>query len=110
MSVGIQFLLLIAAVVAGGLIVDLLNSFNQRNIIKILLAFSGGFLLAIAFVHFLPELYHDHSEKIGIYVLIGFLVQLSWNIFRAGLSTGTFIYTTSTASPGACSFRFRSTR
>ncbi len=88
MSVGIQFLLLIAAVVAGGLIVDLLNSFNQRNIIKILLAFSGGFLLAIAFVHFLPELYHDHSEKIGIYVLIGFLVQLFLEYFSGGIEHG----------------------
>ena len=88
MSIVNQFFLLIAAVVAGGLIVDFLNSFNQKKIIKMLLAFSGGFLLAIAFVHFLPELYHDHSEKIGIYVLIGFLVQLFLEYFSGGIEHG----------------------
>lgn len=88
MSVLLQISLLIAAVIVGGVIVDLLSSFNQKKIIKMLLAFSGGFLLAIAFLHFLPELYHDHSEKIGIYVLIGFLVQLFLEYFSGGIEHG----------------------
>lgn len=77
-----------AAVVAGGLIVAILTSLNQKKIIKILLAFSGGFLLAIAFAHFLPELYHEHTEKIGIYVLLGFLVQLFLEYFSGGIEHG----------------------
>lgn len=88
MSVLLQISLLIAAVIVGGAIVDLLSSFNQKKIIKMLLAFSGGFLLAIAFLHFLPELYHDHSEKIGIYVLLGFLVQLFLEYFSGGIEHG----------------------
>jgi zinc transporter ZupT len=88
MSILLQIFLLIAAVITGGAIVDLLSAFNQKKIIKILLAFSGGFLLAIAFVHFLPELYHEHSEKIGIYVLIGFLVQLFLEYFSGGIEHG----------------------
>ncbi|MFN5417322.1 MAG: ZIP family metal transporter [Flavobacteriia bacterium] len=88
MSVLLQISLLIAAVIVGGVIVDLLSSFNQKKIIKMLLAFSGGFLLAIAFLHFLPELYHDHSEKIGIYVLLGFLVQLFLEYFSGGIEHG----------------------
>lgn len=88
MSVWFQITLLLAAVVIGGIIVDVLSSFNQKKIIKMLLAFSGGFLLAIAFLHFLPELYHDHSEKIGIYVLIGFLVQLFLEYFSGGIEHG----------------------
>ncbi len=88
MCVWFQITLLLAAVVIGGIIVDVLSSFNQKKIIKMLLAFSGGFLLAIAFLHFLPELYHDHSEKIGIYVLIGFLVQLFLEYFSGGIEHG----------------------
>lgn len=88
MSISFQLVMLMVAVIAGGLIVDFLNSFNQKKIIKMLLAFSGGFLLAIAFVHFLPELYNDHSEKIGIYVLIGFLVQLFLEYFSGGIEHG----------------------
>ncbi|MES2588047.1 MAG: ZIP family metal transporter [Bacteroidota bacterium] len=88
MSILLQIALLISAVVVGGIIVDLLSSFNQKKIIKILLAFSGGFLLAIAFVHFLPELYHDYSEKIGIYVLLGFLIQLFLEYFSGGIEHG----------------------
>jgi zinc transporter ZupT len=88
MNILLQIGLLMSAVVLGGIIVDLLTSLNQKKIIKILLAFSGGFLLAIAFVHFLPELYHDHSEKIGIYVLLGFLVQLFLEYFSGGIEHG----------------------
>lgn len=88
MSVYLQIFLLISAVLAGGLIVELINSFNQKNIIKILLAFSGGFLLAIAFAHFLPELYQDHSSRIGIYVLLGFLIQLFLEYFSGGIEHG----------------------
>jgi zinc transporter ZupT len=88
MNVISQIALLMATVVVGGLIVDFLNSFNQKKVIKMLLAFSGGFLLSIAFVHFLPELYHDHSEKIGMYVLLGFLIQLFLEYFSGGIEHG----------------------
>ncbi len=54
----IQIILLIGAVVIGGSFVSLMNFMNQKKFIKMLLSFSGGFLLAIAFAHFLPELYH----------------------------------------------------
>ena len=35
-------------------------------LIKLLLAFSGGFLLSIAFIHFIPELYEHTSINIGL--------------------------------------------
>jgi zinc transporter ZupT len=52
-----NILLLIFAVFLGGIIVSLMDGLKQKKLIKIMLAFSGGFLLSIAFVHFLPELY-----------------------------------------------------
>lgn len=88
MSVFFQIFLLLAAVAFGGVIVELVSSLKQKNLIKILLAFSGGFLLAIAFAHFLPELYHDHAEQIGVYVLLGFLIQLFLEYFSGGIEHG----------------------
>jgi zinc transporter ZupT len=81
-------LLLIGSVVLGGAIVSYLNATNKNQYIKLALAFSGGFLLAIAFTHFLPELYSENSVSIGVWVLIGFLVQLLLEYFSGGIEHG----------------------
>ena len=67
---------LILSVALGGFFVSYLRQTNKAQIIKLLLAFSGGFLLAIAFTHFIPDLYHETSASIGVYILLGFLIQL----------------------------------
>lgn len=79
---------LLAAVITGGLLVVFLERGNRQQLIKLSLAFSGGFLLAIAFIHFLPELYHDHNTVIGIWVLAGFLVQLLLEYLSGGIEHG----------------------
>ena len=81
-------LFLIVSVVAGGLLVVFLEKKNRQQIIKLSLAFSGGFLLAIAFVHFLPELYHEHTTSIGLWILTGFLIQLFLEYFSGGIEHG----------------------
>ena len=42
---------LLFSVGLGGFLVTYLNQTNKSQIIKLLLAFSGGFLLSIAFTH-----------------------------------------------------------
>ncbi len=83
-----SILALIAAVLLGGLLVIWIDSYKQKNLIKIMLAFSGGFLLAIAFNHFLPELYAAHNNSIGLYVILGFLIQLILEYFSGGIEHG----------------------
>jgi zinc transporter ZupT len=85
----LNIVLLIAAVVLGGAIVSIMDGMKQKQVIKIMLAFSGGFLLSIAFVHFLPELYEsDTPYSIGIFILIGFLIQLFLEYFSGGIEHG----------------------
>lgn len=79
---------LFASVVAGGLLVSVLERKQNDQLIKLTLAFSGGFLLSIAFVHFIPELYETQTARIGIYILIGFLVQLILEFFSGGIEHG----------------------
>lgn len=79
---------LLLSVFIGGLLVIFLERKKQQKLIKLSLAFSGGFLLAIAFIHFLPELYAENNTSIGIWILIGFLVQLFLEYFSGGIEHG----------------------
>ena len=83
--------LLITTVWIAGGIVFLLEERNGKRLIKNSLAFSGGFLVSIAFLHFLPELYHDHANtgiNMGIWIMVGFLVQLILEYFSGGIEHG----------------------
>lgn len=79
---------LIGSVFLGGMLVSLIQRSKNEQIIKLMLAFSGGFLLSIAFIHFIPELYEHSNLNIGIYILIGFLVQLILEFFSGGIEHG----------------------
>ena len=79
---------LVGAVCLGGLLVQILEKKSQKRFIKLSLAFSGGFLLAIAFTHFLPELYRKNELQTGIWILVGFLVQLFLEYFSGGIEHG----------------------
>ncbi len=79
---------LIASVLSGGVIVGYFNATNNSQMIKLALAFSGGFLLAIIFQHLLPDIYHDGAERVGFFILIGFLVQLILEYFSGGIEHG----------------------
>jgi zinc transporter ZupT len=88
MNAGLMILVLMAAVVFGGWIVYALQTNNKNQFVKLALAFSGGFLLAIVFEHLLPELYAENKASIGIYILIGFLIQLILEYFSGGIEHG----------------------
>lgn len=79
---------LIGSVLFGGFLVSWLNKSKNDQIIKLMLAFSGGFLLSIAFIHFIPELYEHSSFNIGAFILIGFLIQLVLEFFSGGIEHG----------------------
>ncbi len=56
--------------------------------IKLLLAFSGAFLLSVAVLHMLPELYMEGGEGIGLWILGGFLLQVVLEFFSRGIEHG----------------------
>ena len=80
--------ILIASVIAGGLGVVFLENINRGNVIKLLLSLSGGFLISIAFIHLIPELYIHNGVEIGYYILLGFLIQLFLEYFSQGIEHG----------------------
>ena len=88
MNIVLVFIGLIASVLIGGLVVTYLKATNKSQFIKLALAFSGGFLLAIIFQHLIPDIYADGKAKMGIFILVGFLVQLVLEYFSGGIEHG----------------------
>lgn len=81
------YLLLIGSVMGAGAAVWILN-IRDRRILKMLLAFSAAFLIGISFIHLLPEIYEEHSVYIGLFILLGFLLQLFLEILTKGAEHG----------------------
>jgi zinc transporter ZupT len=56
--------------------------------LRLLLSFSGAFLLAVVFLHMLPELYAETGHDIGFWILGGFLLQVVLEFFSHGIEHG----------------------
>ncbi|WP_109301304.1 ZIP family metal transporter [Aquimarina sp. AU474] len=84
-----NYILSIAAVFIGSLIVFIFKPSNQKNL-KLLLAFSGAFLLAITIFDLLPEVFEDNhfAKQTGIWIMIGILLQKILEYFSKGAEHG----------------------
>ena len=81
------YFILIASVLAGSLIASFIKS-RKSQFIKMLLTFSGAYLLSIGVFHFIPEIYDSHDHTIGLYIMGGFLLQLILEFFSMGIEHG----------------------
>lgn len=72
----------------GGTAIFLVKS-DKSQLLKLILSFSGAYLFAITVLHLIPDAYHgtDH-EDIGIFILIGFLLQVFLEQFSEGVEHG----------------------
>ena len=80
-------ILLIGVVLFGGILVFLLKE-KVTGSLKYILAYSGAFMLAVAVIHLIPEVYGSGNYRMGIYVLLGFLIQLILEYFSQGIEHG----------------------
>jgi zinc transporter ZupT len=86
MSTG-QYLLLFFAVILGGGIGLYLQRQNRTNL-KVVLAFSGAFLLGITVLHLMPSVYEQQKEQAGLWILLGFFIQLALEQLSTGVEHG----------------------
>jgi zinc transporter ZupT len=93
-----QYIITFFAVIAGFLIALFLKPQKKKNI-KLLLAFSGAFLLSLTVLHLLPELFqeghhhhhegeHEHRLPVGLFIMIGILFQIILEFFSKGAEHG----------------------
>ncbi len=82
-----NFISPIIAVVLGFLLVLVFKPKHNKNL-KLLLAFSGAFLLSITVFHFLPEVYKSVDKPIGVFIMAGILLQIILEFFSKGAEHG----------------------
>lgn len=79
-------LLFLSALCGGGL--ALAGSQRFRSLLPRLLSFSGAYLLAIAALELIPEVFGDADRSVGVWLLIGFFIQLMLEGFSEGVEHG----------------------
>ncbi len=79
-------LALLLSVIVGVLLV--LGLKPHTKIIQLFLSFSGAYLLSITVLHLLPEVYESQQVNIGLYILIGILLQSVLEYFSKGAEHG----------------------
>ena len=82
-----NYVLLFLAVVVGFIIASSLKTKKIQQI-SLYLAFSGAFLLAITVFELLPEVFETPSKSIGVFIMIGILLQIFLEFFSKGAEHG----------------------
>jgi zinc transporter ZupT len=84
----VNYILLILSVLVGALLVFIIKPSNK--IVRLLLAFSGAYLLSVTVLHLLPDVYTINSDDtlIGIFILIGIILQSVLESFSKGAEHG----------------------
>jgi len=82
-----NYLLPLFSVLIGYIIALFLKPKNKTNL-KLLLAFSGSFLLSLTVMHLLPDVYKSDNPNIGIFIMAGILFQIILEFFSKGAEHG----------------------
>ncbi|MBT8267172.1 MAG: ZIP family metal transporter [Bacteroidia bacterium] len=83
-----KYLFPIYAVILGFVIVKLSRNKPLKNV-KLLLAFSGAFLLSLTVFDLLPEVYeHLEGKLTGLFIMLGIFIQIILEFFSKGAEHG----------------------
>ena len=82
-----NYLLPLLSVLIGYITALFLKPKNKTNL-KLLLAFSGAFLLSLTVIHLLPEVYESKNSNIGLFIMLGILFQIVLEFFSKGAEHG----------------------
>ena len=82
-----NYLLPLFSVLIGYIIALFLKPKNKTNL-KLLLAFSGSFLLSLTVMHLLPGVYTVDNHNIGLFIMAGILFQIILEFFSKGAEHG----------------------
>ena len=82
-----NYLLPLIAVILGYILALVIQPKKKSNL-KLLLAFSGSFLLSVTVISLLPEVYETKNTTIGLYIMLGILFQIILEFFSKGAEHG----------------------
>jgi len=96
-----QSYLLPILAVGIGVAIAIVSKQKKNTYTKLLLSFSGAFLLALTLFDLLPEVYeHLEAKATGLYIMCGILLQIILEFFSKGAEHGhVHIHNTETKFP-----------
>jgi len=72
-----------------GILIAILTKNSKKRTTKLLLSFSGAFLLALTLFDLLPEVYaHLEPKETGVFIMCGILLQIILEFFSKGAEHG----------------------
>lgn len=80
------YLALILPVIAGFVLVQLIKP-NSKHL-QLFLSFSGAYLLSVTVLHLIPEVYTDQQKNIGLFILLGIVLQTGLEYISKGAEHG----------------------
>ncbi len=86
MSIG-QYFLLFFSVILGGTLAFYIRQ-QSKDHLQLILSFSGAYILGISVLHLMPTVFVDGDEKMGLWVLLGFFIQLILEQLSGGVEHG----------------------
>ena len=82
-----KYLFLFGIVLLGGALAFRFQTHNRR-LLQLILSFVGAYLLGILVLHLIPDAYQNAEQSIGLWVLLGFFIQLALEQFSLGVEHG----------------------
>ena len=80
------YLALILPVIAGFVLVQLIKP-NSKHL-QLFLSFSGAYLLSVTVLHLIPEVFSTQQEHIGLFILLGIVLQTGLEYLSKGAEHG----------------------
>jgi zinc transporter ZupT len=83
----LSYFLLFTTVILGGTSLFLFKKVTPGTL-KLLLSFSGAYLFALAVHHLIPEVYDGGDKLTGVFIFLGFFLQIILEFFSEGIEHG----------------------
>lgn len=74
--------------VLAGFIISLLLKPSSSSSFKLLLSFSGAYLLSVTVFELFPEVYSGGTKNIGLFIMLGLLLQIVLEFLSKGVEHG----------------------
>jgi len=82
-----EYFVLFFSVILGGILGFYFDK-NNPKILQRILSFSGAYILGICVLHMMPSIFTGVVENVGLYILLGFFIQLVLEQFSGGVEHG----------------------
>lgn len=80
------YIALIIPVIAGFILVQVIKP-NSKHL-QLFLSFSGAYLLSVTVLHLIPEVFSHQKEHIGLFILLGIVLQTGLEYISKGAEHG----------------------